>query len=68
MILVAPKGPGHLVRRTYLDGSGIPAGNARHSGLANMKYRAEQLGGTCEITNPPEGGTRVHWIAPLNGY
>jgi signal transduction histidine kinase len=47
------------------NGSGIPAGNSRSSGLANMKYRAEQLGGTCEITCPPEGGTRVHWVAPL---
>jgi signal transduction histidine kinase len=47
------------------NGCGIPAGNSRSSGLANMKHRAEQLGGTCEITNPPEGGTRVHWIAPL---
>lgn len=47
------------------DGRGIPAGNRRHSGLANMKHRAEQLGGACEITNPPEGGTRVHWVAPL---
>jgi signal transduction histidine kinase len=47
------------------DGCGIPAGNMRHSGLGNMKRRAEQLGGTCEITSPPEGGTRVHWIAPL---
>jgi signal transduction histidine kinase len=47
------------------NGCGIPADNSRRSGLANMKRRAEQLGGTCEITNPPEGGTRVHWIAPL---
>jgi signal transduction histidine kinase len=47
------------------NGCGIPADNARHSGLANMQRRAEQLGGTCEITNPPEGGTLVHWIAPL---
>ncbi|OBA76238.1 histidine kinase [Mycobacterium sp. 1554424.7] len=47
------------------NGCGIPAGNARSSGLANMKYRAEQLGGSCEVTNPPEGGTRVHWVAPL---
>lgn len=50
------------------NGSGIPAGNSRRSGLANMKYRAEQLGGTCEIGNPPEGGTRVHWMAPLTDY
>jgi len=47
------------------NGCGIPADNSRSSGLANMKHRAEQLGGTCEVTNPPEGGTRVHWIAPL---
>jgi signal transduction histidine kinase len=47
------------------DGCGIPAGNTRHSGLANMKRRAEQLGGTCEITSLPAGGTRVHWVAPL---
>ncbi|OBH14839.1 histidine kinase [Mycobacterium sp. E3247] len=47
------------------NGSGIPNGNTRHSGLANMQRRAEQLGGACEITRPPEGGTRVHWVAPL---
>lgn len=47
------------------NGCGIPADNARHSGLANMRHRAERLGGTCEITDPPEGGTRIHWIAPL---
>jgi len=47
------------------NGSGIPAGNSRRSGLANMKRRAEQLGGACEIACPPDGGTRVHWVAPL---
>ena len=50
------------------NGCGIPADNERNSGLANMKYRAEQLGGACEISNPPEGGTRVHWAAPLTDY
>ncbi|WP_197506203.1 GAF domain-containing protein [Mycobacterium sp. ACS4054] len=47
------------------NGSGIPADNTRSSGLGNMTRRAEQLGGACEITGPPEGGTRVHWVAPL---
>ncbi|BBZ45381.1 GAF domain-containing sensor histidine kinase [Mycobacterium parmense] len=47
------------------NGCGIPEGNSRNSGLANMKHRAAQLGGTCDITNLPEGGTRVHWVAPL---
>ena len=47
------------------NGCGMPIDNPRRSGLANMSYRAEQVGGRCEITNPPEGGTRVHWTAPL---
>ncbi|WP_374026307.1 GAF domain-containing protein [Mycobacterium sp. HNNTM2301] len=47
------------------NGSGIPDANTRSSGLTNMRRRAEQLGGACEITGPPEGGTRVHWVAPL---
>ena len=25
VLLVAPKGPGHLVRRTYTEGAGVPA-------------------------------------------
>ena len=48
------------------NGSGIPADNPRRSGLANMSYRAEQVGGSCEITSEPGGGTRVHWTAPLS--
>lgn len=47
------------------NGRGIPAGNTRRSGLANMTRRAEQLGGSCEISSLPGGGTRVHWTAPL---
>ena len=47
------------------NGSGVPADNSRHSGLANMNRRAQRLGGSCEISSPPEGGTSVHWIAPL---
>lgn len=47
------------------NGNGIPADNDRRSGLANMQYRAEQVGGRCEISNQAVGGTRVHWAAPL---
>ena len=50
------------------NGCGMPVDNPRRSGLANMSYRAEQVGGRCEITNPPEGGTRVHWTAPLTDH
>ncbi len=50
------------------NGCGMPLDNPRRSGLANMVYRAEQVGGRCEITTPPEGGTRVHWTAPLTDH
>ncbi|MYH55993.1 MAG: ketol-acid reductoisomerase [Acidimicrobiia bacterium] len=51
VLMVAPKGPGHLVRRTYTEGSGVPCllavsqdatGNARSLGLAY----AWAIGGT----------------------
>jgi signal transduction histidine kinase len=47
------------------NGSGIPTANQRHSGLANMRRRAEHVGGHCTIGSPPTGGTRIHWTAPL---
>ncbi|GBG39177.1 diguanylate cyclase [Mycobacterium montefiorense] len=47
------------------NGCGIPADNPRRSGLANLCYRAEQFGGSCEVTTPDGGGTRVRWTAPL---
>jgi signal transduction histidine kinase len=50
------------------NGCGMPVDNPRRSGLANMLYRAEQVGGRCEISNEPEGGTRVHWAAPLTDH
>jgi signal transduction histidine kinase len=48
------------------NGCGVPVNNPRRSGLANMTRRAEQLGGTCEIVSSTDGGTRVHWTAPLD--
>ena len=47
------------------DGCGIPTDNTRHSGLANLKRRAELVGGNCEIGSTPDGGTRIRWVAPL---
>jgi signal transduction histidine kinase len=37
------------------NGCGVPVDNSRRSGLANMAHRAEQLGGSCEISSPPKG-------------
>jgi signal transduction histidine kinase len=48
------------------NGCGIPADNPRRSGLANLSYRAEQVGGSCEVSTPDGGGTRVRWTAPLD--
>jgi signal transduction histidine kinase len=50
------------------NGCGIPVDNPRRSGRENMLYRAEQVGGRCEISNQPAGGTRVHWAAPLTDH
>jgi ketol-acid reductoisomerase len=57
--LVAPKGPGHLVRRQYLEGSGVPGliaiqqdatGNARALALAYAKGIGNTRGGVIETT------------------
>ena len=47
------------------DGDGIPEDNVRHSGLANMRRRAEHLGGTCTIVTAPGSGTTVRWTVPV---
>jgi signal transduction histidine kinase len=49
------------------DGVGIGS-PTRTSGLANMRSRAEQLGGTLVVTsptNPDGGGTLLEWVIPL---
>ncbi len=41
VLMVAPKGPGHLVRRTYIEGSGVPCLLAVHQDASGS---AKQLG------------------------
>ncbi len=48
------------------DGMGLPAERHAGVGLSSMRERAEELGGTCVIENPPEGGTRVVAQLPVN--
>ncbi|MBE0476866.1 MAG: ketol-acid reductoisomerase [Coriobacteriia bacterium] len=66
VIMIAPKGPGHMVRRTYLDGSGVPCLIAIHqdpSGKARDVALAWALGiggaraGVIETTFPEETET-----------
>ena len=43
---------GHLVLRVGDDGVGIGDRPVSGNGLANMRQRAERLGGTCEVSSP----------------
>ncbi|HEX2729126.1 MAG TPA: sensor histidine kinase, partial [Rubrobacteraceae bacterium] len=47
------------------DGIGMPADHPAGVGLASMRERAIELGGTCEILPAPNGGTRVLARLPL---
>jgi ketol-acid reductoisomerase len=64
--LVAPKGPGHLVRRQYTEGSGVPGliaieqdatGNAKSLALAYAKGIGCTRGGVIETTFKDETET-----------
>jgi ketol-acid reductoisomerase len=64
--LVAPKGPGHLVRRQFLEGSGVPglvavhqdaSGRARELALAYAKGIGCTRGGVIETTFKDETET-----------
>ncbi len=64
--MVAPKGPGHLVRRTYTEGNGVPAlfaveqdasGNARQIALAYAKGIGAARAGVIETTFAEETET-----------
>jgi signal transduction histidine kinase len=46
------------------NGVGLPDTVAR-SGLHNLAQRAASAGGSCTISRPADGGTRVVWTAPL---
>ncbi|CRK81992.1 ketol-acid reductoisomerase [Neobacillus massiliamazoniensis] len=66
VFLVAPKGPGHLVRRTYTEGAGVPAlyavyqdysGQARELALAYAKGIGSARAGVLETTFQEETET-----------
>ena len=46
------------------DGCGIPA-DITASGLNNLRARADEVGGTMTVTDAPEGGTILRWVAAL---
>lgn len=67
VIMIAPKGPGHMVRRTYTEGGAVPAlvavhqnatGNALNVALAYAKGIGATRSGVIE-TNFHRGGPRL---------
>jgi PAS domain S-box-containing protein len=46
------------------DGAGL-GHSERRSGLANVRARAERLGGSLLMTSPSDGGTRLEWRVPV---
>ena len=46
------------------DGRGLPE-QVVESGLANMRQRAERLGGRCVVSSTAGSGTTVEWSVPL---
>ena len=66
VVMVAPKGPGHLVRRTFTEGSGVPCllavdqdatGNARSLGLSYARAIGGTRAGVLETTFKEETET-----------
>ncbi|MHB1420187.1 MAG: ketol-acid reductoisomerase [Bacillota bacterium] len=66
VFMVAPKGPGHLVRRVYTEGAGVPAllavhqdftGKARQTGLAYARGIGATRAGVIETTFKEETET-----------
>ncbi len=55
---------GAVTVRVCDDGHGI-AETGRRSGLANLRARADNRGGTLTVTAGPAGGTILVWKAPL---
>ena len=65
-IMIAPKGPGHLVRRTYTEGGGVPAliavdqdatGNAKALAMSYAEAIGGARAGVIETTFPEETET-----------
>ena len=47
------------------NGVGLPSGRKRRGGLANIMWRAAELGGACSVTPGDPSGTVLHWVVPL---
>lgn len=55
----------HELAITVADDGGGMGSATRRSGLANLRQRAERLGGSMSVLSSEEGGTRLSWTVPL---
>jgi PAS domain S-box-containing protein len=61
------------IRQSFLvlsvsdDGAGMGDRAVSGNGLANMRQRAEKLGGSFDVSSPQRGGTTVEWRVPITG-
>jgi len=63
---MVPDGDRTILEVTVLDdGTGLPRSRRAGVGLASMRERATELGGTCVVEALPDGGTRVHARLPV---
>ncbi|MEH3069290.1 MAG: histidine kinase [Aeromicrobium erythreum] len=46
------------------DGLGLDPEQPFGNGLRNMRHRAQNLGGTCEFSEPSHGGLQIRWSVP----
>ncbi|MGY1673221.1 sensor histidine kinase [Geodermatophilus sp. SYSU D00710] len=58
---------GDLVVTVADDGVGIAPDRAAGVGLVSLRERAAELGGHCTVSCPPEGGTEVRAVLPVEG-
>lgn len=56
---------GVLLLRVCDDGRGVTSSDPPGSGLRSMRERADELGGTVEVSRGPAGGTEVRAHLPL---
>lgn len=49
------------------DGVGIPGDALAGVGLVSLRERAAELGGRCSVVCPPDGGTVVRAVLPVDG-
>ncbi len=57
-------GDDELVVTVLDDGRGM-SGTGRRSGLANLRQRAESVGGSMDVRTAPGGGTLLRWAVPV---